>query len=315
MQSTLNHHRIIRSSDHPVIDSSVRDWFTLLKPGVMSLVVFTGYAGLAVAPVHMHPFLQCIALFCIAVGSGAGAAINMAYDRDIDAVMLRTRGRPVAAGRIAPDDAYFFGLALAAFSVAMMGLATNWLAAGILAFAIFFYGVVYTMWLKRSTPQNIVIGGAAGAFPPMIGWAAATGNVTWLSLSLFLIIFLWTPPHFWALALYRNGDYRKANVPMLPVVRGLRETKRQMLLYTYALAAASFLPVFLHHAGILYTLAALALNFIFLLHARRVWNTEGDATARSMFGYSILYLFLLFGGLILDNWVDMWLRSGVILPQ
>ncbi len=289
--------------------STVRDWVTLLKPGVMSLVVFTGYAGLAIAPAHMHPFLQLVTLLCIAVGSGAGAAINMAYDRDIDAIMLRTKNRPVAAGRIPPEEAYSFGLGLSLFSVATMGLATNWLAAGILAFAIFFYGVVYTMWLKRSTPQNIVIGGAAGAFPPMIGWVAATGDISLLALSLFLIIFLWTPPHFWALALYRHSDYKKAGVPMLPVVAGLRETKRQMLIYTYVLAFVSFAPVFLHSAGALYALCATALNGLFILHARRVWNTDDDAVARRMFGFSILYLFALFGMLIADNWVDMWLHS------
>jgi protoheme IX farnesyltransferase len=315
MQDALTYNPAIGSSDHRAVDSSVRDWFTLLKPGVMSLVVFTGFAGLAIAPHPMNPALLCIALLCIAVGSGAGAAINMAYDRDIDAVMLRTRNRPVAAGRIAPGDAYFFGLALAVAAVTVMGLAANWLAAGILAFAIFFYSVIYTMWLKRSTPQNIVIGGAAGAFPPMIGWAAATGHISWVAVALFLIIFLWTPPHFWALALYRHTDYKKAGVPMLPVVAGLARTKRQMLIYVYLLAGASFLPVFLHEAGVLYTLAATLLNTLFLLHARRVWRTDGDGPARSMFGFSILYLFLLYGALILDNGIDGRLYSVVMSVQ
>ncbi len=219
----------------------------------MSLVVFTGVAGMVLAPGHINLFQQFLTLMCISLGSGAGAAMNMWYDRDIDAIMKRTKKRPIPAGRIAPDDALAFGLFLAALSVMLMGLALNWMAAGILAFAIFFYAVVYTMWLKRSTPQNIVIGGAAGAFPPMIGWAAVTGDVSLQSLILFAIIFLWTPPHFWALALYKNEDYKRAGVPMMPVVAGALKTKWQMLLYAVALMAVTplSLPV-LHMAGAVY---------------------------------------------------------------
>ncbi len=283
------------------LNSTVRDWWTLLKPGVMSLVVFTGVAGLLVAPGHVHPFLALIAIFCIALGSGAGAAINMWYDRDIDAVMLRTSTRPIPMGRITPDNALAYGLFLSLLAVALMGLALNWAAAAILAFAIFFYGVIYTILLKRRTPQNIVIGGAAGAFPPMIGWAAVTGNVSLFPILLFLIIFLWTPPHFWALALYRSGDYAKAGVPMLPVVAGKPATKVQMAAYTIALWLVSLLPWTFGYTGLVYGLTALALGGYFLWLSARVLYDRTDAAARRMFGFSILYLFCLFLALILDS--------------
>jgi len=283
--------------------SSVRDYFTLLKPGVMTLVVFTGLAGMVVAPGHLNVLQQLLTLFCISLGSGAGAAINMWYDRDIDAVMARTVARPLPAGRIAPDDALAMGLFLSALSVMLMGLALNWVAAGILAFAIFFYAVVYTMWLKRSTPQNIVIGGAAGAFPPMIGWAAVTGDVSLTSALLFAIIFLWTPPHFWALALYRCGDYAKAGVPMMPVVAGHPHTKKLMLFYTVALLAVTLALPVLGLAGWVYGAVAAILGIVFLCHVWQVLRTEGNAWPKKTFGFSILYLFVLFTALMIDAWL------------
>jgi protoheme IX farnesyltransferase len=287
--------------DRDVSAATVGDYLQLLKPRVMSLVVFSGVAGLVVAPGHLHPLLAAVAVLCIAVGSGAAGAINMWYDRDIDAVMQRTRGRPIPQGRVDPDEALAFGIVLAIGSVALMGVAVNWLAAGLLAAAILFYVFVYTMWLKRRTPQNIVIGGAAGAFPPLIGWAAATGQVSVESIALFLLIFMWTPPHFWALALYRAGDYAKAGVPMLPVVAGARATKAQMLAYTLLLLPLALLPWGLGMAGIVYGGAALLLGGLFVLSAVRVWFDRGERSARAMFGYSILYLFLLFTMLILDR--------------
>ncbi len=282
------------------VPSSVRDYVTLLKPGVMTLVVFTGLAGMMVAPGHLNILQQVMTLFCISLGSGAGAAMNMWYDRDIDAIMARTAARPVPMGRVSADDALIFGLFLAAFSVMLMGMALNWVAAAILAFAIFFYVAVYTMWLKRSTPQNIVIGGAAGAFPPMIGWAAVTGDVSLTSVLLFAIIFLWTPPHFWALALYRAGDYAKAGVPMMPVVAGHPQTKRQMLYYTLALVATTLALPVLGLAGMMYGVAAFVLGAMFLWHVVHVLRHDGDRWPKKTFGFSILYLFILFTALMID---------------
>jgi protoheme IX farnesyltransferase len=290
------------SSIHP--SSTVSDFITLLKPGVMSLVVFTGLAGMAIAPGHLHPLQYILTLFCISLGSGAGAAINMWYDRDIDAIMKRTQKRPLPMGKIAPDDALAFGLFLSALAVMVMGLALNWVAASLLAFAIFFYAVVYTMWLKRATPQNIVIGGAAGAFPPMIGWAAVTGDVTLMPVLLFLIIFFWTPPHFWALALYKNADYAKAGVPMMPVVAGDVVTKRQMLIYTWLLFAVTLLPPVFGLAGVLYAAGAALLGAGFLFHAYKVRADLSQVWAKKMFGFSILYLFLLFMLTMLDHWLN-----------
>jgi protoheme IX farnesyltransferase len=297
--------------------SGVRDFVRLLKPRVMSLVVFTGFVGFWLAPGTLHPFLAAIAIACIAMGSGAAGAINMWYDRDIDAVMTRTAGRPIPDGRVAPDDALVFGILLSLASVALMGLATNWVAGGLLAAAILFYVFVYTMWLKRSTPQNIVIGGAAGAFPPLIGWAAATGEVALAPLVLFAIIFFWTPPHFWALALYRSGDYARAGVPMLPVVAGRRTTKRQMLAYTLLLLPIVAAPWLLGVAGPVYAAASLALGLWFVLCAWQVLrepDTAGDRHARRMFGFSILYLFLVFTLLLVDggpHGVSAWLGLAV----
>lgn len=287
---------------HP---SSVRDFITLLKPGVMSLVVFTGLSGMMLPQIsgigHINLFQQLITLLCIALGSGAGAAMNMWYDRDIDAVMNRTRNRPVPAGRIVPDDALAFGLFLSALAIMFMGLALNWVAAFILAFAIFFYVVIYTMLLKRRTPQNIVIGGAAGAFPPIIGWAAVTGDVTLHSFLLFMIIFLWTPPHFWALALYKNADYTKAGIPMMPVVAGAQSTKRQMLFYTYILTFCTLLLPVLGMAGWIYTIFAFILDVTFLYYVHKVLTDSGDKWSRKTFMFSIIYLFALFTIMVVDG--------------
>jgi heme o synthase len=281
--------------------SWARDYVALLKPRVMSLVVFTGFAGLVVAPGSLHPLLAAVAVLCIAVGAGAAGAINMWYERDIDALMERTRKRPIPAGRVAPDKALAFGVTLALFSVMLMGVAVNWTAAALLALAIGFYVFVYTVWLKRRTPQNIVIGGAAGAFPPMIGWAAVTGTLGLDSIALFLIIFMWTPPHFWSLALYRAGDYAKAGVPMLPVVAGKAETRRQILIYTSLLVPLSFAPFVLGMAGIAYGAAAAVMGACFLLLAVQVLRERGVRAAQRMFRFSILYLFVLFAVLIIEH--------------
>lgn len=280
----------------------VGDYFALLKPRVMSLVVFTGFAGLAVAPGEMHLGLAVIAVFCIALASGAAGAINMWYDRDIDAVMTRTQNRPIPTGKIEPAEALSFGIILASGAVMLMFLATNAVAAGLLAAAVLFYVFVYTVWLKRRTPQNIVIGGAAGAFPPAIGWAAVTGDIGIEAIVLFLLIFFWTPPHFWALALYREGDYAAAGVPMMPVVNGARETKRQMLIYTVLLVPISLAPCFLGFAGwVTYGVAATALSMLFVGSAISVMVDQTDRSAKRMFGYSIFYLFALFALLVVDS--------------
>ena len=230
----------------------VVDFISLLKPRVMSLVVFTGFAGLYLAPGDLNPVLEVIAVFCIAIGAGASGAINMWYDRDIDAIMLRTKERPIPSGRVSSDAALTFGVLLAGGSIMVMGLAINWLAAALLTLTISFYIFVYTIWLKRRTPQNIVIGGAAGAFPPMIGWAAITGTISLESIVLFAIIFIWTPPHFWALSLYRSDDYKAAGIPMMPLVHGRAKTKKQILLYSLVLAPLGLAPCFLDMAGLLY---------------------------------------------------------------
>lgn len=277
------------------------DYFALLKPRVMSLVVFTGLVGMVLAPGHLHPVLALTALLCIAIGAGASGAINMWYDADIDAVMTRTQGRPIPQGRVTKEEALGFGCVLSAGSVIVMGLGVNWVAAAILALTIGFYVFVYTMWLKRRTPQNIVIGGAAGAFPPMIGWAAVTGDLSLLPVLLFAIIFMWTPPHFWALALYRSDDYARAGVPMLPVVAGERETRRQILIYSLLLVPLTLSPWFLGLTGPLYGGAAAALGVIFLAIAFRIWRATDYKSAKYMFGYSILYLFLLFALLLAEH--------------
>jgi heme o synthase len=279
--------------------ATVGDYLALLKPRVMSLVVFTALVGLVMAPGHIHPVIGFTALLSIAVGAGAAGALNMWYDSDIDALMSRTRRRPIPAGRVTREEALAFGLVLAGFSVMVLGLFTNVVAAGLLAFTIFFYIVVYTMWLKRLTPQNIVIGGAAGALPPVVAWAAVTGNVTLESMVLFAVIFMWTPPHFWALALFKAGDYERAGVPMLPVVAGAAETRRQILLYTLALVPTGMLPFFLGFAHLAYALVAAAGGAVMLWLALEIWlHPADDRPAKRMFGVSILYLFALFAGLL-----------------
>tara|TARA_Y100000589_G_C27129631_1_gene620015 strand:+ start:221 stop:1138 length:918 start_codon:yes stop_codon:yes gene_type:complete len=290
-----------RSNGSQLVDTELADYLKLLKPRVMSLVVFSGLAGLLLAPGTLHPILAIVAVLCIAVGSGAAGAINMWYDRDIDAVMERTKLRPIPNGRIAPGDALGFGIVLAVGSVAIMGLTVSIPAALILTVAILFYVFVYTIWLKRRTPQNIVIGGAAGAFPPMIGWASVTGSISIESIVLFALIFFWTPPHFWSLALYRAGDYEKAGVPMLPVVAGKRETKRQIIIYTLLLLPLAVAPALLGVTGWLYGVFSLILSLLFLVAAVLVWVDETERASRRMFTFSIVYLFLLFTLMIVDG--------------
>ncbi len=284
---------------------SVGDYFALLKPRVMSLVIFTALVGIVAAPGDLHPWLAAVALLAIAVGAGAAGALNMWYDADIDAIMRRTQSRPVPRGAILPGEALGFGLMLAGGSVLVLGLLVSWLAGGLLAFTIFFYAVVYTMWLKRSTPQNIVIGGAAGAFPPMIGWAAVTGSIDPGAIALFLIIFIWTPPHFWALALWREGDYAKAGIPMLPVVAGADETRKQILIYSLVLVPSTFLPSLTGTTGLFYTVAAALLGGGFLYHAVRVYRLrEGapaDLACKRLFGFSISWLFLIFAAILAER--------------
>jgi protoheme IX farnesyltransferase len=285
--------------------ASVRDFWQLMKPRVMSLVVFTALAGLVAAPGPIHPVIALIAIVAIAAGGGAAGALNMWYERDIDSMMSRTAGRPIPSGRIMPEEALGFALVLAIFSVLTLGMATNWIAGGLLAFTIFFYAVPYTMWLKRATAQNIVIGGAAGAFPPMIGWAAVTGSVGIESAVLFAIIFMWTPPHFWALALAKNADYTRAGVPMLPVTAGETETRRQILIYTALLVPVTLLPNLLGFASWLYLAAAVAGGGWMLWLAADIWRKrEGRPAVKAcwaMFGFSILYLFGLFAALLLEK--------------
>ena len=289
-----------------------RDWVRLLKPRVVSLVVFTGAIGLFVAPGHLHPVLAFTAILCIAVAAGAAGCLNMWWERDIDALMRRTRHRPIPAGRIDPDDARAFGVTLAVASVLVMALATNVCAAFVLAVSIAFYVGVYTMWLKRRTPQNIVIGGAAGAFPPLIGWAAVTGSIDVMPLLMFLLVFFWTPPHFWSLSLYACEDYARAGVPMLPVVAGPRETRRQIFFYTLPLAVVAVLPWALGYAGLVYGVTSVVFSLLFCGFAWRVLmdrqdlagrSLSGDRPARQAFRFSLLYLAVLFTALGVDRLV------------
>ena len=295
-------------------EATAGDFVRLLKPRVMSLVVFTAFVGLIAAPATLNPFIALIAIAAIAVGAGASGALNMWYDADIDAVMTRTATRPVPSGRVSAGEALSFGLVLSALSVMTLGVLVNWLAAALLAFTIFFYAVVYTMWLKRSTPQNIVIGGAAGALPPVIGWAAATGAVSLESIVLFMIIFLWTPPHFWALALFKSGDYERAGIPMLPNVAGEAATKRQIFAYSIPLAAVGMAPWAMGFAGLLYGIVAAALGAGFVWYAYRVLRMpESDRAmkpAKQLFGFSLLYLFGIFAVLMADIMLSRFGAAG-----
>ncbi len=284
-----------------LFEPSVADFWSLMKPRVMSLVIFTGFAGMYLAPGVLHPFVFVASLFAIAAGAGASGAINQWYDRDIDAVMERTKTRPIPSGVLAPAEALTMGLVISLMSTLLLGLAANWLAAGLLAFTIFFYAVVYTIWLKRSTPQNIVIGGAAGALPPVIGWTAVTGGLSIEPLVLFAIIFMWTPPHFWALALVKNDDYARANIPMLPVVAGPLETRRQICIYACLLAPISVVPSFIGMASIGYGVLASFCGALFIGLSLQLYKTGDHNQAMRLFAYSIIYLFLLFFSLVIDH--------------
>lgn len=281
--------------------SDVRDFWRLLKPNVMSLVVFSAGVGLYLAPGTIHPVMAIVAILCITIAAGAAAAINNSYDADIDRVMVRTQKRPTASGRIDPADALAFGMTLAVISIMVMGLAVNWLAASLLALTIAFYVIVYTIWLKRRTPQNIVIGGAAGALPPMIGWAAVTGEISVMPVVLFAIIFFWTPPHFWALALFRAKDYAAVGVPMLPVTAGPDVTRRHILFYVALLLPITWLPLFIGGAGWVYGIAATAFGLRFLWHAFQLWRDGTYRSATRTFRFSILYLFGVLGALVVDD--------------
>ncbi|MDX8459149.1 heme o synthase [Mesorhizobium humile] len=295
-------------------EATAGDFFALLKPRVMSLVVFTAFVGLVAAPVAINPLLAMIAILAIAIGAGASGALNMWYDADIDAVMTRTAGRPVPAGRVTPGEALSFGLVLSVLSVMTLGVLVNWLSASLLAFTIFFYAVIYTMWLKRWTPQNIVIGGAAGAFPPVIGWAAVTGSVSLESVILFLIIFLWTPPHFWALALFKSDDYARAGIPMMPNVAGQASTRRQIFAYALILAPVGVLPWALGYTTAGYGVVSAVLGAGFVWYAWKVLAMADDdramKPAKALFGYSLLYLFAIFAAYLVDCVVGRALMMG-----
>ncbi len=299
--------------------ATASDYVNLMKPRIMMLVVFTGFAGLVAATgitgIAMHPLMAAIATFAIALGSGAAGAINMWYDSDIDAVMARTATRPIPSGAVPREEALTMGLIMSGVSVLLMWLASNWLAAGLLAFSIFYYGVIYTMWLKRATPQNIVIGGGAGAFPPVIGWAAVTGNMPLDAWILFAIIFFWTPPHFWALSLLAHKEYAKVSVPMLPVTHGAKATRTQILIYTALLVVVSMAPLATGLGGFIYGAVAAALGAVFLAYAVRLTRSKaGDADAagadmklaKSTFVFSILYLFALFGAVLVEHGAGLW---------
>ena len=291
-----------------ISEAGVADYIALLKPRVMSLVIFTALVGMVIAPGYFHPVLAFTSILCIAVGAGASGALNMWYDADIDALMSRTANRPIPAGRVTPQEALAFGLTLSFFSVMTLGILVNWVAGGLLAFTIFFYAVVDTMWLKRFTAQNIVIGGAAGALPPVVAWAAATGSLAVEPVLLFLIIFFWTPPHFWALSLFVRSDYAAAGIPMLPIVAGVPSTRRQIFLYSLPMAAAAVAPWPLGLTGAVYGVCAAVLSFVFVVLAGRVLanratEPEQMAPEKKLFAYSVFYLFALFAILVADRWL------------
>jgi protoheme IX farnesyltransferase len=309
-----NHDTAMAEGALRLSEANARDFFELLKPRVMSLVVFTAFAGLVLAPGAVNPLLGAIAILCIAVGAGASGALNMWWDADIDAVMSRTARRPIPAGRVTGQEALAFGITLSCFSVVIIGLAVNWLSAGLLAFTIFFYAVIYTMWLKRWTPQNIVIGGAAGAFPPMIGYAAVTGTINLESVVYFLIIFLWTPAHFWALALFKMRDYEAVGVPMLPNVAGEGPTKVQIVVYAVLTALVSVVPTVIGTATMGYGLVAALLGLVFVVLSFGVYRMpEADekmVPAKKLFAYSIFYLFAVFSALMADHLVQSLFLAG-----
>ncbi|MBZ9814185.1 heme o synthase [Mesorhizobium sp. CA15] len=306
--------RLMEEAGFRMSEATAGDFFALLKPRVMSLVVFTAFVGMIAAPVAINPLMAVIAILAIAIGAGASGALNMWYDADIDAVMTRTAGRPVPSGRVTPGEALSFGLVLSVLSVMTLGVLVNWLSASLLAFTIFFYAVIYTMWLKRWTPQNIVIGGAAGAIPPVIGWAAVTGSVSLESVILFLIIFLWTPPHFWALALFKSDDYARAGIPMMPNVAGHASTRRQIFAYALILAPVGVLPWALGYTTAGYGVVSAALGAGFVWYAWKVLAMADDdramKPAKALFGYSLLYLFAIFAAYLVDCVVGRALMMG-----
>ena len=278
--------------------SSVRDFYDLMKPRVMSLVIFTSFVGLVLSPINIHPFIALIAIICIAIGAGASGVLNMWYDSDIDGLMKRTINRPIPAGNINKSEAFTYGMVISAGSVVIMGILINWSASFLLAFTIFFYAVIYTMWLKRRTMQNIVIGGAAGAFPPVIGWLSTGAPITIEPIILFLIIFLWTPPHFWALAIVTSGDYEKASIPMMPNVVGDNYTKRQIVYYSVIMSISVILPYYIGMVSILYLIPAIILSLIFVVISLQLLKSSDEQKQRKyskkLFLYSILYLFLIY---------------------
>ena len=300
---TVNRNEVVQDMDNL---GSPLDYFRLMKPRVMSLVVFTAFVGFYTAtPVqgyNIHPFLACVGIFAIALGAGASGVLNQWYDRDIDKVMVRTKDRPIPLGKVLPSEAFSFGIISSILSIMILGLAVNWLAAGLLAFTIFFYAVVYTIWLKRNTVQNIVIGGAAGAFPPVIGQVCATGNIALESVILFMIIFLWTPPHFWALAIIRKEDYASAKIPMLPIVSGDRATRKNILIYTFLLVPFSYMPWVLNYAGTFYLIIISLFGLEFLRRVILLYRQK-EGSEKSLFLYSILYLSFIFAGICIDKFI------------
>jgi heme o synthase len=306
---TIEHAELSDVTLAPGGQGTASDYFALLKPRVMSLVIFTAIVGLYAAPGHINPWMGFITILCIAIGAGASGALNMWYDADIDAVMKRTAMRPVPRGAILPGEALGFGMTLSIGSVLMMGLLVNWQSAALLAFTIFFYVVVYTIGLKRFTPQNIVIGGAAGAFPPMVAWVAVTQSIDIGAIALFLLIFMWTPPHFWALALFREGDYDKANIPMLPNVAGRPETRKQILIYSTLMLPTVALPVLTGTAGLLYACGAGFLTLVFLKGAWDVYvaheGVESDKACKHLFFFSIYWLFAVFGLILVERLLNL----------
>lgn len=300
---TVNTNEVVQDMDNL---GSPLDYFRLMKPRVMSLVVFTAFVGFYTAtPVqgyNIHPFLACVGIFAIALGAGASGVLNQWYDRDIDKVMVRTKDRPIPLGKVLPSEAFSFGIISSILSIMILGLAVNWLAAGLLAFTIFFYAVVYTIWLKRNTVQNIVIGGAAGAFPPVIGQICATGNIALESVILFMIIFLWTPPHFWALAIIRKDDYAAAQIPMLPIVSGDKVTRKNILIYTFLLVPFSYMPWVLNYAGTFYLIIISLFGLEFLRKAILLYRQK-EGSEKSLFLYSILYLSFIFAGICIDKFI------------